>query len=160
MQGNRWMPAVFRDDPAPTPERSRLMSRVKGRNTTPELAVRRLLWSMGYRFRLHRKDLPGTPDIAFMGRRKAVFVHGCFWHRHGGCRKSSTPKTRIAFWEAKFKDNVERDHRKFRELEGMGWQHLVVWECEVGDQDRLKDKLSNFLAPSAATPSSDRAEDL
>lgn len=139
------------DEPPPSPERSRLMSRVKGRNTTPEMVVRRLLHREGYRYRLHRRDLPGTPDIVFPGRRKAIFVHGCFWHRHEGCKKASTPKTRIAFWESKFEANKERDRRKFTQLRAMGWDCLIVWECEVRDLSALRDKLERFLkSPSSA----------
>nr|VFK06740.1 MAG: T/G mismatch-specific endonuclease [Candidatus Kentron sp. LPFa]VFK23400.1 MAG: T/G mismatch-specific endonuclease [Candidatus Kentron sp. LPFa] len=132
-------------DPSPTPERSRLMSRVKGADTKPEWIVRRLLHKMGYRYRLHRKDLPGTPDIVFIGRRKAIFVHGCFWHRHEGCRMTTTPKTRSAFWKKKFEANKERDRRKFRELDAMGWGYLVVWECETRNKEDLKHRLWDFL---------------
>nr|VFK12158.1 MAG: T/G mismatch-specific endonuclease [Candidatus Kentron sp. LPFa] len=132
-------------DPPPTPERSRLMSRVKGADTKPEWIVRRLLHKMGYRYRLHRKDLPGTPDIVFLARRKAIFVHGCFWHRHEGCRMTTTPKTRTAFWKEKFEANEERDRRKFRELDAMGWGYLVVWECETRNEEDLKHRLWNFL---------------
>nr|VFK58737.1 MAG: DNA mismatch endonuclease, patch repair protein [Candidatus Kentron sp. TC] len=132
-------------DPPPTPERSRLMSRVKSADTTPEWIVRRLLHGMGYRYRLHRKGLPGTPDIVFPGRRKAIFVHGCFWHRHEGCGMTTTPKTRAAFWREKFEANRERDLRKFRKLAAMGWEYLVVWECETRRKDDLKRRLSNFL---------------
>nr|VFJ88104.1 MAG: T/G mismatch-specific endonuclease [Candidatus Kentron sp. LFY] len=124
------------------------MSRVKGANTKPEWIVRRLLHGMGYRYRLYRKDLPGTPDIVFLGRRKAIFVHGCFWHRHQGCRLTTTPKTRAAFWKEKFEANEERDRRKFRELDTMGWRYLVIWQCETRDEKDSKRRLSEFLGPT------------
>ena len=133
------------DEPLPTPERSALMARVKGKNTKPEIIVRRLLHSYGFRYRLHRRDLPGTPDIAFMSRKKAVFVHGCFWHRHEGCSRCTTPKIRGPFWSEKFKANLERDRRKLTELAARGWESLVIWECETIDLERLLDRLSCFL---------------
>lgn len=125
--------------------RSRLMSRVRGKDTAPEMVVRRLVHALGYRFRLHRKDLPGSPDLVFPGRRVVVFVHGCFWHRHEGCRLASTPKSNEAFWEAKFGRNVERDARKERELRALGWRVLVVWQCETKDRDELTRQLTSFL---------------
>lgn len=112
-------------------ERSELMSRIGSRDTKPELIVRRFLHAAGFRYRLHASDLPGTPDIVFRSRRTAIFVHGCFWHRHEGCRLAYTPKSRVEFWKAKFNANVERDERVKRELEDMGWRHLTVWECQV-----------------------------
>lgn len=121
------------------------MARIRGKNTTPELVVRRLLHSLGYRYRIHRADLPGTPDIAFIGRRKAIFVHGCFWHQHEGCSKASMPKTREAYWSKKFSTNLERDSRKLKELARMGWKVLVVWECETKNKELLVDTLKEFL---------------
>lgn len=121
------------------------MSRIRGKNTKPELIVRRLAHGMGYRFRLHRKDLPGSPDLVFPGRRKVVFVHGCFWHRHEGCRKTTTPKTRAEFWAEKFGRNVERDAENYAALKENGWHHLVVWECETTDLDALAMRLRKFL---------------
>lgn len=126
-------------------QRSALMARVRERNTKPELAVRRLLFSLGYRFRLHRRDLPGTPDIVFPARRKVIFVHGCFWHRHKGCQKATTPKTRQEFWTEKFRQNIERDAKNLSELEKKGWQSLVVWECQVCDLDELAQRLRVYL---------------
>lgn len=115
-----------------SPERrSALMSRVRGKNTSPELRVRRLAHAMGLRFRLHRRDLPGTPDIVLPKYNTVVFVHGCFWHRHPGCRKATTPKSNVDFWEAKFLRNVERDQTNRLLLEKAGWRVIVIWECET-----------------------------
>lgn len=107
------------------------MSRVGGKNTTPEIRVRRAAHALGLRFRLHRSDLAGTPDLVFPRRRIALFVHGCFWHRHLGCCKASNPKTRKDYWEEKFRTNIARDIQKAAELEVAGWQVVVVWECET-----------------------------
>ena len=108
------------------------MRAVRSKDTTPELAVRKLAHALGYRFRLHRRELPGSPDLVFPGRRKVVFVHGCFWHRHAGCaRGASTPATRRGFWEAKFARNVARDRRDRRRLRAAGWGVMVVWECQT-----------------------------
>lgn len=121
------------------------MSAVRGRDTKPEMIVRRLLFSMNYRYRLHRRELPGRPDVVFAGRRKAIFVHGCFWHRHPGCRKATSPKTRSAFWTEKFDRNVERDRRVEERLAELGWRSLVVWECETGAPEELASRLKRFL---------------
>lgn len=127
--------------------RSRLMASVRGRDTRPELVVRRLLHAMGYRFRLHRRDLPGTPDIVFPGRRKVIEVRGCWWHRHPdpACPNVVMPKTRPEFWAAKFAANVARDRRNERALRELGWELLVVWECEVRRGDDLAPRLRAFL---------------
>lgn len=123
-----------------SPERrSWLMSRVKGKNTTPEMRVRKIAHAMGLRFRLHRKDLPGNPDIVFPKYRVAMFVHGCFWHRHEGCAKATIPKTRTAFWQEKFDRNVIRDKKAIAELKALGWNTLVIWECET---KKLEDAIS------------------
>lgn len=111
--------------------RSRMMAAIKGKNTQPELALRRFLHAWGYRFRLHRKDLPGKPDIVMPRLRTCIFVHGCFWHRHLGCQYATTPKTRCEFWEGKFARNVERDLENVRALEVLGWKVMTVWECEI-----------------------------
>ncbi len=114
--------------------RSALMRRVGGKNTTPERAVRRAAHSLGYRFRVHRRDLPGTPDLTFPRLRKVIFVHGCFWHRHEGCVRTTTPKTRAGYWCEKFEHNIERDRRNIATLSALGWDVLVVWECETFDR--------------------------
>lgn len=111
--------------------RSWNMSRIRSRDTKPELAVRSLLHKNGFRFRLHRKDLPGKPDIVLPKYRTAIFVHGCFWHRHKGCKFAYTPKAKARFWEAKFKANTRRDAKARRQLQRAGWRTAVVWECEI-----------------------------
>jgi DNA mismatch endonuclease, patch repair protein len=121
------------------------MARVRRVNTAPEIAVRKALHSCGYRFRLHRNDLPGTPDIVLPRLRTAVFVHGCFWHRHEGCGRSTMPKSRVEFWQAKFAANIERDRRKVRELTELGWRSLVVWECETHDRRQLQSTVNLAL---------------
>jgi DNA mismatch endonuclease (patch repair protein) len=126
-------------------QRSERMSRVKGKDTKPELRVRRVLHGMGYRYRLQRRDLPGSPDIVFGSRGKVVFVHGCFWHRHEGCPLARMPKSRQDFWGPKLRRNVERDQKNQEELTRNGWAWLVVWECETKDTQTLKDKLVSFL---------------
>jgi len=126
-------------------ERSALMRRVRGTDTTPERVVRRAAHSLGYRFRLHRRDLPGTPDLAFPRRRKVIFVHGCFWHRHPGCSRTTTPATRADYWREKFEQNVARDRRNIAALQALGWEVLVVWECETFDRTSLLERLSRFL---------------
>ena len=125
--------------------RSALMRRVRGKDTSPERAVRSAAHSLGYRFRLHRRDLPGTPDLTFPRLRKVIFVHGCFWHRHVGCSRTTTPKTRAAYWREKFEQNVERDQRNVSMLRALGWKVLVVWECETFDRTELLATLSRFL---------------
>lgn len=130
-----------------TPERrSALMSRVRGKDTSPELRVRRLAHALGFRFRLHRRDLPGRPDLVFPRLRKIIFVHGCFWHRHEGCRKATHSKSRIDYWEEKFTRNVERDRSVQLELAVQGWNVLVIWECETKVPDDLAVRLKEFLA--------------
>lgn len=122
------------------------MARVRGKHTKPEIAVRKMAHALGYRFRLHRRNLPGTPDLVFPGRRKAIFVHGCFWHRHENCPRCTTPKTRAVFWNDKFAANMARDARNRCALEGAGWTVLTVWECETLDTGALKATLAEFLA--------------
>lgn len=121
------------------------MQKVRQRHTKPELIVRRTVHALGYRFRLHRKDLPGSPDLALPRHKIAIFVHGCFWHRHPGCRLASTPKSNSEFWNDKFRRNVERDSRKETELRALGWRVLVVWECETRDPENLKRLIENFI---------------
>jgi DNA mismatch endonuclease Vsr len=127
--------------------RRRNLAAVAGKHTTPELRVRRLLFRMGYRFRLHRRDLPGTPDIVLSGRRKIVEVRGCFWHRHPdpACRNAVLPKIRAEWWAAKLTRNVARDERNLAALREAGWSVLVLWECEVKDEAALADRLRAFL---------------
>jgi DNA mismatch endonuclease (patch repair protein) len=121
--------------------RNALMGRVKNRNTSPEIAVRKLAHSIGLRFRIGRRDLPGSPDIVFPRHGLAVFVHGCFWHRHGACPRATTPKTRTDFWVKKFTRNIERDAAATHELESLGWRVLIVWECELKDPSDIEERL-------------------
>ena len=121
------------------------MSRIRGRDTKPELLVRSLLHRLGYRFRLHRRDLPGTPDIVLPKYQTVIFVHGCFWHRHPGCHYAYTPKSRVHFWKKKFAANVHRDAKTRRALEQAGWQVLVVWECELRNMDALAGRLTSDI---------------
>ncbi|MEQ8268762.1 MAG: DNA mismatch endonuclease Vsr [Parvibaculum sp.] len=125
--------------------RSWLMSRVRDRDTTPEMVVRRIAHMLGYRYRLHRRDLPGSPDLVFPRRRAVILVHGCFWHHHERCPKATIPKTRTDFWKEKFKANRRRDKRVLAELAALGWRPLVVWECETKDRDSLTDRLIGHL---------------
>lgn len=125
-------------------QRSALMSKVRSKDTRPELVVRSLVHRMGYRFRLHRKDLPGTPDLAFPSRKKAIFVHGCFWHGHR-CKRGTLPSTNVEFWREKIGRNRVRDDKAKRALRRSQWKYLVVWECELRDNHVLKRKLTKFL---------------
>lgn len=121
------------------------MRAVKGRDTAPEMLVRRLAFSMGYRYRLHRDDLPGKPDLVFIGRRKAVFVHGCFWHGHDCARGSRVPKANNTYWIKKIARNKARDQAHLTTLTALGWQSLVIWECELKQLDRVRERLAVFL---------------
>lgn len=121
------------------------MSRIRGKDTKPEMRVRSLLHRMGFRFRLHRKDLPGKPDIVLPAYETVVFVHGCFWHRHPGCRFAYTPKSRVDFWQTKFRRNVERHQEVTAELEELGWRVVVIWECETASEEQLQQRLYNEL---------------
>lgn len=128
-----------------TPEkRSHVMSQVRGKNTKPEILVRKLLHRMGYRFRLHRKDLPGKPDIVLPKYKTVVFIHGCFWHGHN-CKRGAKPSSNKDFWNEKLEKNVERDKKHVRSLEAIGWRCIVVWECETKNADLLEVKLKNGL---------------
>lgn len=130
-----------------TPEqRSAIMRRVKGRDTAPELKVRRVLWRMGARYRLHRKDLPGKPDIVLAGRKLAIFVHGCFWHGHDCARGARVPKANRDYWLGKVARNRARDADARAKLDAMGWRVLVVWECALKDEAGLEERLSEALA--------------
>lgn len=126
-------------------ERSEIMGRVHGKDTRPEMLVRRLVHSLGYRFRLHRKDLPGRPDMAFPGRKKVIFVHGCFWHRHEGCALARMPKSRVSFWESKLEGNKARDQRNVLLLRDAGWDVLTLWECQLRDIAALQATIVTFL---------------
>lgn len=121
------------------------MRAIKAKNTNAEISVRRLLHAAGYRYRLHRSNLPGNPDIVFASRKKVIFVHGCFWHRHPGCPCAYTPKSRIEFWQAKFEKNVLRDRTVETELLASGWKRLVVWECEIAEANLLMIRMAAFL---------------
>lgn len=127
--------------------RSALMSRIGGKNTAPELIVRRLMHGLGLRFRLHRRDLPGTPDIVLPRLKTAVFVHGCFWHGHG-CKIGRPPKSRPEYWLPKIERNVARDAEKKAALEALGWRTMEVWQCETRDRQSLTDRLKRELLPS------------
>lgn len=121
------------------------MAQVKGSNTAPERSVRSLLHGMGYRFRLQRTDLPGKPDIVLPKYKTALFVHGCFWHRHSGCRRATSPASNRAYWDAKFARTLARDARNQKALEDMGWRVLIVWECELKRLPALRDRLKHFF---------------
>lgn len=129
-------------------ERSEIMSRVPSKGSRPELFVRRIVWELGYHYRLNAKDIPGKPDIYFKGRKRAIFINGCFWHRHEGCSLTRTPKTRVEFWSEKFRQNVARDVTNYKKLEEMGWKYLVIWECEIKQKNTqmLKEKIRLFMS--------------
>lgn len=131
------------------------MRRVKGKDTDPELIVRRALHAMGLRFRLHRKDLPGRPDIVLPGRRTVIFVHGCFWHRHEGCRRATMPAQRTEFWEAKFDRTIARDREQTAALTALGWRVAVLWECDVRKPAALRAKLARLFPDSSCEPEPD-----
>ena len=133
-------------DTLTTAQRSALMARIKGVDTGPEMFVRRALHARGYRYRVHGSGLPGRPDLVFKKRRAAVFVHGCFWHRHG-CKKTTTPKSRQDYWLEKFAKNVARDQRNLTQLADEGWRIYVVWECEIDCDETVIDHLTTFLGP-------------
>lgn len=136
-------------------ERSERMGRIRHKNTKPELVVRRTVHRLGFRFRLHRKDLPGNPDLVFPSRRKVLFVHGCFWHRHPdpACPLARWPKSKLGFWRPKLEANRIRDVRNQQALERCGWRFLVVWECQLRDKERLENELRRFLAGDRCDPS-------
>ena len=128
--------------------RSWNMSRIKGSNTVPELAVRSMLHRLGLRFRLNRRDLPGSPDIVLPKHRTVVFVHGCFWHRHAGCQFAYVPKTRTDFWQDKFAANSSRDRRAAQALRRLGWRVMTIWECEIKNEVKLRGRIRRyFLKP-------------
>ena len=128
-------------------ERSDRMARVRGRDTKPEMVVRRLVHRMGFRYRLHDRRLPGSPDLVFRKRKKIIFVHGCFWHQHPSvaCKLARMPKSRLDFWKPKLQGNRKRDERDRSELDALGWQSLIVWECELGQEEQLENNIRAFL---------------
>jgi DNA mismatch endonuclease (patch repair protein) len=129
-------------------ERSQRMGRVKGRDTKPEMVVRRIVYALGYRYRLHQRDLPGSPDIVFRKRRKVIYVHGCFWHRHAdsSCKLARLPKSRLEFWLPKLEANVVRDQANLSCLAADGWSVLILWECELRDHAFIKSRIKSFLS--------------
>ncbi|HCG00189.1 MAG TPA: very short patch repair endonuclease [Chloroflexi bacterium] len=147
------MPDVFSST-----DRSRIMSKVKNRDTAPKLVVRRLLHRLGYRFRLHRANLPGHPDIVLPRHRKVIFVHGCFWHGHVGCPRGARPATNTEFWNAKLDANARRDKSTQEALDKLGWRILIVWQCETRNETRLAAIIEQFLA-AAQTPVTDSIGD-
>lgn len=126
-------------------ERSARMRRIKSKDTKPEQALRRLVWSLGYRYRKNRSDVPGHPDLTFVGRKRAIFLHGCFWHRHSCPSGQRSPKSRTKFWNEKFDRNVARDKTVKQQLRQGGWRSLVVWECELRDGARVEKRVRKFL---------------
>ena len=121
------------------------MSRIRGRDTVPEIVVRRAAHRLGFRFRLCPDNLPGRPDIVFPRHQAVIFVHGCFWHRHEGCRYAYKPKSRVRFWTAKFRDNVARDLRNDAALRALGWRVLVIWECETRNRTDVEERLLDYF---------------
>ena len=126
-------------------KRTEIMSSVKQRHTKPEIAVRKLLHRYGFRFRLHSKKLPGTPDIVLLKHKAVIFVHACFWHQHEGCRKSRRPTSNVKFWNEKLDRNIARDNQKEFELKNSSWKILTIWDCEIKDEDLLIEKVKFFL---------------
>ena len=127
--------------------RSWNMSRIKSKNTKPECIIRSLLHRMGYRFRIHRKDLPGNPDIVMPKYNTVIFVHGCFWHRHKNCKRATTPKSNVEYWGNKFSKNIKRDITYQKELKSLGWKVLVVWECELNKNiEMIANKIQRFIS--------------
>lgn len=128
------------------------MSRISGKDTKPEILVRSLLHRMGYRFRVHKKDLPGKPDITLSKHKKVIFVHGCFWHGHEDCPRSKRPRTNVKFWNKKIDGNIERDKKNIQSLEKLGWTTLTLWTCEIKNQEALKRKLIYFMKTDSNRP--------
>ena len=150
LAGPRYSGLVMkRLDPLSPEERSERMRRVRRQDTKPEMRVRKLVHGLGYRYRLHDSRLPGKPDLVFTGRKKVIFVHGCYWHRHDCKSGRRLPKTRLEFWRPKLESNAERDKRNLKQLEEMGWKALVIWECETNDKEVLAMKIRQFLGDSS-----------
>lgn len=129
-------------------ERSAIMARIKAKNTAAEMRVRRAVYRLGFRYRLHRRDLPGTPDLVFPRLRQVVFVHGCFWHQHEGCKRAHQPKSRLEYWQPKLAKNVRRDHAYMSELQQRGWRVAVIWECETASPHLLNSLIASLLSNS------------
>jgi DNA mismatch endonuclease (patch repair protein) len=127
-------------------KRSEIMARVKGRDTGPEKIVRSLLHRMGYRFRLHQRDLPGNPDIVLTRHGKVIFVHGCFWHGHRRCSRASRPVTNTDFWNKKLERNIKRDSKTGRRLRSAGWSVMIIWQCQIRNTERLRSRLERFIS--------------
>jgi len=134
--------------------RSENMSRIRSRDSKPEMAVRRIVYGLGYRYRLHAQALPGRPDLVFQGRRKIIFVHGCFWHGHLDCKIAHKPKSNRSYWSPKIARNNARDERNILQLRSLGWDILVLWECELKDVTALTKRISAFLCDSSPGPDS------
>ncbi|KZY32530.1 MULTISPECIES: very short patch repair endonuclease [unclassified Oleiphilus] len=129
--------------------RSQNMAQIKGKNTTPELEVRKFLHKQGFRFRLHSKDLPGKPDIVLPKYKTVLFVNGCYWHRHENCHLCTTPKSNVEFWQSKFEQNMKRDKRNYETLDGQGWKAIIIWECEIKNrsyENWISDTISKNLS--------------
>ena len=130
--------------------RSENMRRIRSKDTAPEMTVRRLVHGLGYRYRLHQKDIPGKPDLVFSGRRKAIFIHGCFWHQHSTCKEGRPPKSNANYWLPKLARNVERDKAALTQLVATGWDALVIWECETKNDEAMRQVLLDFLGPPSS----------
>lgn len=139
-------------DHLPVDQRSKVMARVRSKDTTPELAVRRVAHSLGLRFRLHRKSLPGSPDIVFPRWKIAILVHGCFWHQHPGCKRATVPQSRTEFWQTKLARNMERDEAAVAALENLGWHAEIIWECEAKDTLALVKRLRRIFRHARHVP--------
>ncbi|MBN8967535.1 MAG: DNA mismatch endonuclease Vsr [Rhizobiales bacterium] len=135
-------------------QRSDRMRLIRSYDTKPEIVVRKLVYELGYRFRLHRRDIPGHPDLAFIGRKKVIFVHGCFWHRHHCNAGKRLPKTRRHYWNPKFARTVERDKNNRERLKAQGWSALVIWECELKERHLVRRKIATFLKPRRSSKAS------
>lgn len=137
-------------DPLTPTQRSERMSRVRNKDTKPELVIRKLVWSLGYRYRLHSRKLPGRPDLVFPGRKKVIFIHGCFWHQHGeNCRQYRMPRSKLDFWLPKLESNKKRDVLNQQALNELGWGYLVVWECQLKDKEAVTRRIVDFLEDKA-----------
>lgn len=145
-----------KNDPINKPTRSMLMARIRSKDTVPEMQVRRMLFSMGYRYRIHVKELPGCPDIAFLPRKKAIFVNGCFWHQHPECARATLPLTNQSYWLPKLAANRLRDKRIIGDLKQQGWKVLTIWECEIKNVTLLRKKLRCYLGSPIFSQARDR----